>query len=382
MKASSSKRKLIVVKIGTSSLTCEDGSLNLSEVKRLVDQVAEAIKAEFRIVLVTSGAVASGMAELGIKLNPNNIVFKQACAAVGQSILITRYREFFKEHGLKVAQILLTKEDLSNRTSYVHTCNVLDRLLQLDVIPIINENDVTSMDELKPTTKGYEVNFSDNDILSVLIANAIQADLVVLLSNVDGLYTLNPKEPEAKLISAVEKVTLELKMSVEGKSPLGRGGMKTKLQAAEIATKSGIPVVIANSFKERILLDVLSNKPVGTWFKAVDKMSGLKRWIAYGSSVKGQVVVKEGTEKAMEKGSSLLPIGINSVSGQFDIGDVISLIDKDGRKFGRGTVNYSSDEINLIKGMKTNQVSKVLGYFRQKEVITRKYFHLFEEKRE
>lgn len=371
-----------MVKIGTSSLTCEDGSLNLSEVKRLVDQVAEAIKAEFRIVLVTSGAVASGMAELGIKLNPNNIVFKQACAAVGQSILITRYREFFKEHGLKVAQILLTKEDLSNRTSYVHTCNVLDRLLQLDVIPIVNENDVTSMDELKPTTKGYEVNFSDNDILSVLIANAIQADLVVLLSNVDGLYTLNPKEPEAKLISAVEKVTLELKMSVEGKSPLGRGGMKTKLQAAEIATKSGIPVVIANSFKERILLDVLSNKPVGTWFKAVDKMSRLKRWIAYGSSVKGQVVVKEGTEKAMEKGSSLLPIGINSVSGQFDIGDVISLIDKDGRKFGRGMVNYSSDEINLIKGMKTNQVSKVLGYFRQKEVITRKYFHLFEEKRE
>ena len=382
MKASSSesKRKLIVVKTGTSSLTHDDGRLNLSEVKRLVDQVAEAIKIGFRVVLVTSGAVASGIAELGVKPNPNDIVFKQVCAAVGQSILMIRYREFFKEHGLKVAQILLTKEDLSNRMSYVHTCNVLDKLLHLDVIPIVNENDVTSIDELKPTTKGYEVNFSDNDILSVLIANAIEADLVVLLSNVDGLYTINPKEPEAKLISSVEKVTPELKMSVEGKSPLGRGGMKTKLQAAEIATKSGIPVVIVNSFKERILLDVLSNKPVGTWFKTVDKMPGLKKWIAYSASAKGQVFVNEGAEKAMVKGSSLLPIGIDEVSGQFDIGDVISLVDESGKKFGRGIVNYSSHEINVIKGMKTSQASKILGYIRQKEVITRKYFHLFEEK--
>jgi len=383
LKASPSEttRKLVVVKIGTSSLTYDDGQLNLSEVKRLVDQVAEAIETGFRVVLVTSGAVASGMAELGVKSNPNDIVFKQVCAAVGQSILMTQYREFFKEHELKVAQILLTKEDLSNRTSYVHTCNVLDRLLQLGVIPIVNENDVTSIDELKPTVEGYEANFSDNDILSVLIANAIQADLVVLLSNVDGLYNMNPKDPEARLVSSVERVTPELRMSVDGKSPLGRGGMKTKLQAAEIATRSGIPVVIANSFRERVLLDVLSNKPVGTWFKVVDKMPGLKAWIAYGASVKGQVSVNEGAEKAMLKGSSLLPIGIDAVSGQFDIGDVVGLVDKNGRKFGRGIVNYSSDEINVIKGKKTSQVSKILGYIRQKEVITRKNFHLFEEKR-
>lgn len=376
------KKKLAVVKIGTSSLTHQDGKLDLSEVKRLVDQVAEATRKGFRILLVSSGAVASGMAELDVKFNPSDIVFKQVCAAVGQSILMAYYRELFKEHGLKVAQILLTKEDLSNRAAYIHTYNVLDRLLQLDVVPIINENDVTSIDELRLNTKGYEANFSDNDILSVLIANAIRADLVVLLSNVDGLYDRNPKEPEAKLIPAVEKITPELKKAVSGKSPLGRGGMKTKIQAAEIATRSGIPVVIGNSFSQRILLDLLEDKPVGTRFMVVDKMPGLKAWIAYGASSKGQLAVNEGAEDAIVNGSSLLPIGIEDVSGSFDTGDVVSLVDKNGKKFGRGITNYSSDEIKAIKGMQTTQVMKILGCMRQKEVVSRKHFHLFEEKRE
>jgi glutamate 5-kinase len=376
------KKKLAVVKIGTSSLTHQDGKLDLSEVKRLVDQVAEATRKGFRILLVSSGAVASGMAELDVKFNPSDIVFKQVCAAVGQSILMAYYRELFKEHGLKVAQILLTKEDLSNRAAYLHTYNVLDRLLQLDVVPIINENDVTSIDELRLNTKGYEANFSDNDILSVLIANAIRADLVVLLSNVDGLYDRNPKEPEARLIPAVEKITPELKKAVSGKSPLGRGGMKTKIQAAEIATRSGIPVVIGNSFSQRILLDLLEDKPVGTRFMVVDKMPGLKAWIAYGASSKGQIAVNEGAEDAIVNGSSLLPIGIEDVSGSFDTGDVVSLVDKNGKKFGRGITNYSSDEIKAIKGIQTTQVMKILGCMKQKEVVSRKHFHLFEEKRE
>ena len=376
------KKKLAVVKIGTSSLTHQDGKLDLSEVKRLVDQVAEATRKGFRILLVSSGAVASGMAELDVKFNPSDIVFKQVCAAVGQSILMAYYRELFKEHGLKVAQILLTREDLSNRAAYLHTYNVLDRLLQLDVVPIINENDVTSIDELRLNTKGYEANFSDNDILSVLIANAIRADLVVLLSNVDGLYDRNPKEPEARLIPAVERITPELKKTVSGKSPLGRGGMKTKIQAAEIATRSGIPVVIGNSFSQRILLDLLEDKPVGTRFMVVDKMPGLKAWIAYGASSKGQIAVNEGAEDAIVNGSSLLPIGIEDVSGSFDTGDVVSLVDKNGKKFGRGITNYSSDEIKAIRGMQTTQVVKILGCMKQKEVVSRKHFHLFEEKRE
>jgi glutamate 5-kinase len=259
---------------------------------------------------------------------------------------------------------------------------VIDRLLQLDVIPVINENDVTSIDELQPVIEGYQVNFSDNDILSVLIANAIEADLVILLSNVDGLYTMNPKYPEAKLIPVVDQITPELDVSVEGKSILGRGGMRTKLQAADIATRSGIPVVIANSFREQVLLDILTGKPVGTFFKPVDKMSGLKRWIAYGASLKGRIIVNKGAEIAILKGASLLPIGISEVSGHFDIGDVVGLVGLNGTQFGRGIVNYSSDEIKVIKGMNTDSISKVLGYIRQKEVLTRKHIHLEVEKNE
>ncbi len=375
------KSGLIVVKVGTASLTNRDGSLNLTKMERLVGEIVEVLRRGHKVILVTSGAIASGMAELGVNPNPNDIVFKQACAATGQSILMSYYRDFFGRHGFKVAQILLTKEDLSNRVSYIHTCNVLDKLLQLGVVPIVNENDVTSIDELIPVTRGYRVNFSDNDILSVLIANAMQADLVIILSNVNGLYTMNPDDPKAKLIPVVEKVTPELKKMVEGKSRLGRGGMKTKLEAAEIATQSGIPLVIANSRKRRVLLDILDGKSVGTYFKPVGNMSSIKRWIAYGASVKGQIVVNEGAKRAIMEGASLLPVGIIKVYGHFKIGDVVSLVGEDGREFGRGMVNYSSDEINRIKGAKTAQIIKILGYIRQKEIISRKRMHLIEEER-
>ncbi|RJS84187.1 glutamate 5-kinase, partial [Candidatus Bathyarchaeota archaeon] len=333
----------------------------------------------YRVILVTSGAIASGMAELGVRPNPNDIVFKQACAATGQSILMAHYREYFRKHGLKVAQVLLTKEDLSNRVSYIHTCNVLDRLLQLGVVPIVNENDVTAIDELIPVTKGYRVNFSDNDILSVLIANAVEADMVIILSNVDGLYTMNPEDPKARLIPVVEKVTDELKRMVEGKSKLGRGGMKTKLEAAEIATQSGIPLVIANSKRRNVVSDILSGKRVGTYFKPAGKrMPAIKRWIAYGTSIKGRITINEGAKKAILKGASLLAVGVSKVEGDFRVGDVVSLVDESGTDFGRGISNYTSEEINLIKGMKTSQIRKVLGYIRQKEIVSRKNMYLME----
>jgi len=372
------KGKLVVVKVGTGSLTKRDGSLDLEAMKNIVDQIAEAIKKGYRIILVTSGAIASGIAELGVTPNPNDIVFKQACAATGQSILMSHYRDLFRRHGLKVAQILLTKEDLSNRVSYIHTCNVLDRLLQLGVVPIINENDVTSIDELIPVMKGYRVNFSDNDILSVLIANAVQADLVLILSHVGGLYTTNPENPRAKLIPVVEKVTPELKRLAEGKSRFGRGGMKTKLEAAEIATQSGIPLIIADSRRKNVILNALEGKTVGTYFKPSERMPGVKRWIAYGASIKGQIYVNEGAKKAITKGASLLAVGITQVTGQFKVGDVVSLVDLNGKEFARGIVNYSSDEINLIKGLNTAQIRKTLGYIRQKEIVTRKRMFLTE----
>jgi len=374
--------KLIVVKIGTGSLVKNDGSLNLESMKRLVDQIAKVVKKGHKVILVTSGAIAAGIAELNVKPNPNDIVFKQACAATGQSILMSHYREFFKAYGLKVAQVLLTEKDLSDRISYLHTCNVFERLLQLGVIPIVNENDVTSVNEIIPVMKGQEVNFSDNDILSVLIANATEADLVVILTTVDGLHTKSPEKPDAELIPVVEKITPELKKAAEGKSKFGRGGMKTKIQAAEIAMRSGIPLIIANGGRESVLLDILDGKHVGTYFKPMRRgLPGIKRWIAYGAGAKGQIKVNEGAKKAILKGASLLAVGIESVSGRFSIGEVVSLVGPDGKEFARGIANYTSEEINLIKGMNTSQIRKTLGYIRQKEVINRKRMFLKEEEK-
>ncbi len=368
--------KSVVVKVGTSSLTKADGSLDEEEMRRLADQVAEAMKQGNKIVLVTSGAVSAGVAELGVPPKPNDIVFQQVSAATGQGILMSKYRELFGKHGLRVAQILLTAEDLSNRVAYLHTCDVLDMLLQLDVVPIINENDVTSIDELIPVTKGYRVNFSDNDLLSVLVANAIEADLVVILSDVEGLYTMNPKKREATLIRTVNEITPELKKAVEGKSRLGRGGMKTKLEAAEIATCCGTPTVIASSRRQNVLLDIIAGKRVGTYFKPRERMAPIIRWIAYSASVKGQIFVNEGAKKAIIKGASLLPVGVTKTAGHFNIGDVVSLLDQDNNEFAKGTPNYDSGEINAIKGLKTSQVEKALGYIRHKEVIGHRNMHI------
>jgi len=368
--------KLIVVKVGTGSLTKNGGILNKELMRKLVDQIAEAIRQGNRIVFVTSGAVAAGIAELGIPPKPNDIVFQQVSAATGQSILMSTYRELFKKHGLKVAQILLTSEDLSNRAAYLHICNVLEMTLQLGIVPIINENDVTSTEELTPITKGCKVNFSDNDILSVLVANALEADLIIILSNVDGLYTKHPKKRDAKLIKTVETITPEIKYEIEGKSRLGRGGMKTKIRAAEIATTSGIPLVIANSQKENVILDILAGKKTGTLFKPQKRLPQIKRWIAYGASTKGQIFVNEGAKKAIMKGASLLPVGVIKITGTFNEGDVVSLVDQDNVEFAKGNPNYNSGEISIIKGLKTSQIQKALGYIRRKEIIARKNIHI------
>jgi glutamate 5-kinase len=369
--------KLIVIKVGTRSLTKEDGSLDLAEMERLVDDIAKIIQKENKVILVTSGAIASGIAELGVKPNPKDIVFRQACAATGQSILMFHYREFFRRYGLKVAQVLLTENDLSNRISYIHTCNVLDRLLQIGVVPIINENDVTSVNEIIPVIKGFKVNFSDNDILSVLIAHAVEADLVIILSTVDGLYSKGTEKPGAQLVPVVEKITPELREATEGKSRLGRGGMKTKLEAAEMAMRSGIPLIVANSRRTDVLLDILGGKRVGTYFKPDSKgLPGIKRWIGYGAGVKGQIHVNKGAENAILKGASLLAVGIEAVSGQFQVGDVVGLVGPEGNEFARGIVNYTSEEVNQIKGMDTSSIKKALGYIRQKEIVIRKRMHL------
>jgi glutamate 5-kinase len=373
--------RLVVVKVGTSGISTDKGKLDEEEMRRLTAQVASAHNQGDKIILVTSGAVAAGIAELGIPPKPNDLVFQQAAAATGQSVLMAKYRELFKEHGLKVAQILLTAEDLSNRGSYLHTCNVLEMLLKTGVIPIINENDVTSVDELMPLTEGYRVNFSDNDILSVLVANAVRANLVVILSDVDGIYTTDPQKPEAKVIKTVENITSELKGALNGKSRWGRGGIQSKVKAAEIATTCGIPVVVANSRRENVLTDILAGKEVGTYFQPQKCMPAVKRWIAYGASVKGQIFVNEGAKKAILDGSSLLPVGVDKVVGHFNVGDVVGIVDPDNVEFAKGNPNYTSGELNLIRGLQINEVKKKLGYIRQKEVIERKQIHLVKEEK-
>src|SRR3990170_7919152 len=368
--------RLIVVKVGTSGITTEDGKLDEEEMQRLTSQISDAVKQNNKIVLVTSGAVAAGIAELGVPPKPNDLVFQQASAAAGQSVLMAKYRELFKGHGLRVAQILLTAEDLSNRASYLHTCNVLEMLLKLGVVPIINENDVTSVDELKPVTEGYRVNFSDNDILSALVANAVAADLIIILSDVDGLYTSDPQDPKAELIKTVDCITCELKDSLAGKSRWGRGGIQSKVKAAEIATTCGIPVVVANSRRENVILDILAGKKVGTFFKPQPKMPAVKRWIAYGASVKGQIHVNEGAKKAILEGSSLLPVGVTKIVGHFNAGDVVSLMDQNNLEFAKGNPNYNSSELNIIRGLQVTQVKKKLGTAKPKEVIERRNIHL------
>jgi len=370
--------RLIVVKVGTSSITTSQGKLDEEEMQKLASQIAAVTKQGNRVVLVTSGAITAGIAELGIPPKPNDIVFQQAAAATGQSVLMGKYRELFKAYGLKAAQILLTAEDLSNRASYVHTCNVLNMLLKTGVIPIINENDVTSVAELRQM-EGYRANFSDNDILSVLVANAIGADLVVILSDVEGLYTANPQEPSAKLIKTVKAITPELKSSLNGKSKLGKGGIQSKVKAAEIATSCGIPVVIANSRRENVLTDILAGKDVGTFFKPQSRMRAVKRWIAYGAAVKGEIHVNEGARKAIVEGSSLLPVGITRVVGHFNVGDVVSLMDEKKAEFAKGNTNYTSGELNLIKGLQITEVRKKLGSDKPKEVVEHRNIHLIGE---
>ncbi len=373
------RSRLVVVKVGTATLTTSEGKLDEKQMQKLAEQVAEAVRCGDKIVLVTSGAVAAGMEELGIPLKPNDMVFKQASAATGQSVLIDKYRVFFREHGLKVAQILLTSEDLSNRTSYLHTCNVLHMLLKLGVIPIIIENDVTSIEELQPLSTGYKVNFSDNDMLSVLVANAIDADLVVILSDVDGIYTSDPRKPDAKVMRTILNITDEFKRSLSGKSRLGRGGIQSKIQAAEIATKCGTPMVVANGRREHVLTDILAGKEVGTYFQPQNRIPAVKKWIAFGASIKGQIFVNEGAKQAILKGSSLLPVGVTEISGHFDAGDVISLVDQKNCEFARGGSNYNSGQLSLIKGSKISEVKRKLGISRPKNVIERRNIHLTED---
>jgi len=353
--------KRLVVKVGTSTLTFPDGiRLDLGRIGNLVKDLVQIKESGKEVVLVTSGAIATGMGKLGWTKRPDNIPGKQAAAAVGQTHLMRIYELIFGEYGQTIAQILLTQGDINDRKRYINASNTISTLLQCDVIPIVNENDTVAVDEIK---------VGDNDTLSALLINLIKADLLIILSDVDGFY-----DNSEKIIPVISAITPEIKAMAGGEgSETSVGGMITKLNAAEIVTGAGEIMVIANGQKPGILSRILEGENEGTIFLPKrDKMSSRKRWIAYSIHCKGTIKVDSGAKNALIRhGKSLLPSGIIDVIGDFDFGDAVKCVDEDNVEFAKGISNYSSEEIQKIKGKKTNEIESILGQVYYEEVIHR-----------
>ncbi|MDO8142903.1 MAG: glutamate 5-kinase, partial [Candidatus Brocadiales bacterium] len=343
------------------------GYIDKAQIKRLAEQVVELKKMGYDVVVVSSGAIGTGMGELGIGKRPTTLPELQAIAAIGQSKLISTYDECFKLHGYHAAQILLTREDFEDRQRYLNACNTIHTLFQLKAIPVVNENDTISVDEIK---------FGDNDALSALVTNLLNAELLIILSSVDGLYDKCPTaKSKASVVPIVENVSREIKqLAFDSKTARGVGGMQTKLEAASVVANAGESVVIANGRMDGVLKKILQCENVGTLFlPKEEKLTSRKRWIGYTIKPKGKIYVDDGAMSALsEKGKSLLASGIVTVEGTFSKGDIVSVCKKEDRAiFARGLTNYSSDEIEKIKGCGTSSIAKVLGYKLYDEVIHR-----------
>jgi len=358
--------KRIVVKVGTSTLTHSTGKLNLWRIEKLVRELADLANQGKEMILVTSGAVGAGMEMLGLTEKPKTIPEKQAAAAVGQGILMHTYEKFFGEHGQVVAQVLLTREDSVKRTRYTNCRNTLLTLIKMGVIPIINENDAVSIDELK---------IGDNDTLSAMVASIVDADVLIILSDVEGVYTDNPQSnPKAQLIGEIADITPEMEALAGGAGSLrGTGGMYTKIQAGKIAVNSGVAMVIASGLRDGVLRDVLAGGKVGTIFLSKEnRLQVRKRWLAFGARTHGVITIDKGCEKAvLSGGSSILATGITAVTGDFDHGNTISIVTLEGREIARGIANYNGQETRKIMGVHTNELVKILGSKPYDEVIHR-----------
>lgn len=355
--------KTIVVKIGTSSITSEDGSFNRRLTEDTARQVAELRKLGKTVIIVSSGAIGIGVEELKMPSRPREIPLRQAAAAVGQNILMQEWMAAFKKYDSKVAQILLTYEAFSSRMTYLNLRNSISALLEAGVVPIINENDPICVHEIEAT-------FGDNDKLSAMVASKVDAELLILLSDIDGLYDKNPKKNEnAKLISTIKEITPEIESY--GGSPTsmkGVGGMRTKIEAAKITSKAGCHMVIANSAIDDIVIKIMEGENIGTLFLAQNgKFKNRTRWIIL-SKTSGKLIVDKGAKEAMRKRRGLLPSGILEVSGIFDRGDIIE-IESDGMVFAKGITDYSSSELNNIKGKHSDMIEKELGYKNYDEVV-------------
>lgn len=357
--------KRVVIKIGSGVISNTAGLEN-DRVSAISEDVCKLLDRGLEVIVVSSGAVAAGKGQLGIIGRPQTIPQKQAAAAIGQTRIIRKYQEVFQASDYNVAQVLLTRDDLSNRRRYLNARNTVMTLLEYGVTPIVNENDTVVVEEIR---------FGDNDNLSALVASLVEADLLVILSDVDGFYDCDPgTNPGAQLIPVVERVTPEIEaMGGGSRGALGTGGMGTKLKAAKRAALSGIGTLIVNGRTPHILSQVFAGDEVGTYvLPAQCKLTAKKHWIAFSKKPRGKLLIDEGGQRAVIKGGkSLLPSGIVGVDGGFERGDAVRICDQQGREFARGIISYSLAETLQIMGKQCSQIEKILGYKYRDEVICR-----------
>lgn len=367
--------KKVLIKIGSAVLTGKDG-LDRQIIDHLVEEIASLQKEGRQVVIVTSGAIASGKHRMGITGTLKSMPQKQAAAAIGQGRLMRVYSNAFRKHDLYVGQILLTNSDLVDRKRYLNVRNTLSTLMDWGVIAIINENDSVSVDEIR---------FGDNDHLAAMIANLMEANLVINLTSTEGLYDKNPeKSKKAKVIPLVKEFTEDLEAAATSEtSDVGTGGMRSKVIAAKKVAASGIPYIIASGKRKGVLNEIFSGTETGTLFLPMkEHLNSRKYWIAFTLKSRGRLIIDEGAKKALvREGKSLLPSGIVDVEGEFSIGDPVTCVDCEGTPLAKGLVNYTSAEIHKIMGLKTSKIEQVLGYKDYDEVIHRDNLAVAKEKR-
>ncbi len=358
---------VIVVKVGTNVLTRADGTLNEERIALLTEDLCGLMAKKRKVVLVSSGAVGAGMGRLGLTARPAELAQIQAVAAIGQGTLIETYERYLQNHGVLGAQVLLTAEDLSNRKRYLNARNTMRALLDYGALPIINENDTVSVSELDTT-------FGDNDRLASLVANLFETPLLILLTDVAGLYDRDPANPAATLIPVVERWSPELmKMVAEKHSQRSKGGMASKLRAAKMITESGGNVIIASGDKPGTLGEIFAAEESGTIFLTQDGyLTARKRWLGFAGRPKGRLILDDGAALAVrKKGKSLLPAGIIDADGVFESGSIVSLVDGNGQEIARGLTNYGLKDVLLIRGKKSGEIGKVLGRPAHADVVHR-----------
>jgi glutamate 5-kinase len=357
----------VVVKVGTRVLTQKDGTLDYQRIEQIAEEIHAISAGGRKVVLVSSGAVGAGISLLGLNGRPTDLAKLQAVAAVGQTHLIQTYDRTLAKHGRRAAQVLLTLEDVDDRIRYLNVRNTLVSILEFGAVPIVNENDTVSVEELKTT-------FGDNDRLAAMVTNLIRAQLLIVLSDIEGLYDGDPSLQSSQLVSTVERIDERVLGFVrDRKTGLSKGGMASKLEAARMVTTAGENMIIASGRQPNMLTKIMAGETQGTLFLAQGKgISQFKRWLGFSAQVRGRIQVDAGASAAIvTKGRSLLAAGIIGTQGEFQKGDVVALCDSEGQVIARGLSNYSSGDVDRIKGLKSDKIAQVLGQRPYEEVVHR-----------